>query len=262
MSKVIPNLQLFLILCLICLLIFGLDSIHWLIFPKTALSYLANPISYGLYKTKQQAGNQLFFIVASRTAAKENKALQEQLGVLLFENATLRTKLAEVEARLEQRAAINPATYNLIPVRPVGLDRFLFIDKGSIDGIKNGQAVIFKDSYIGQIVKVSERGAAIRLSTDPDSKLSAFAIGTNGKAKGILSGEFGSEMLLDKILHQESIEIGNLIYSEGLEITLPRGLVLGKVTEVLEKKDQVFKAAKVTPMFDIGDLDLVFVIGE
>ena len=69
-------------------------------------------------------------------------------------------------------------------------------------------------------------------------------------------------MLFDKILHQEPIEIGNLVYSEGLENFLPRGLILGKVTEVLENKDEVFKQARVTPLFDIGDLDLVFVVGN
>lgn len=262
MSKAFPNLQFFLILILICLLIFGLDSIHWLGFVKTGVSYLTNPISYGLYKTKQQIGNQLFFIVASRTAAKENKALQEQLGVLLSENSSLRTKLAQSQAELQQQSSVSQKTYNLITARPIGLDRFLLIDKGSLDGVALNQAVIFRDSYIGQVIRVTERGASVRLSTDPDSKLSAFASGVSGKAKGVLSGEFGSEMLLDKILHQEPIEVGNLVYSEGLETTLPRGLVLGSVTEVLEKKDQVFKAAKVNPMFNIGDLDLVFVIGE
>ena len=92
------------------------------------------------------------------------------------------------------------------------------------------------------------------------TKVYAFASGANGKAKGILMGQFGSEMLLDKILHQEPIEAGNLVYSEGLERNLPRGLIMGKVTAVLENKTQVFKQAKVLPEFNIGDLDLVFVV--
>ena len=257
-----PHLKLFFSLILISLVIFGLDSIHWLGFIKTGVAYITNPISFGLYQTKQNLSEQLFFVVAARTAAKENKALKEQLGVLLSENANLRTKLAEAEALASQSEALNPDTYNLIAARPVGLDRYLLINKGRSDGVRLNQAVIFKDSFVGEIVRVTEEGAAIKLSTDPDSKLSAFSSGKSGKAKGVLVGQFGSEMLLDKILHQEPIEKGNLVYSEGLETFLPRGLILGSVTQVLEQADKVFKSAKVSPVFEIGDLDLVFIISE
>lgn len=260
--RALPEFQTFLILVLISLAIFGLDTIHFLSYPKIAISFITNPISFGLYRSKQQIGEQLYFIGAARTAAKENKALKEQLGFLLSENATIRAKLAETESLLEQESALNPTTYNLITARPLGLDRYLLIDKGSTSGVKINQAVIFKDSLVGQIVRVSEKGASVKLATDPDSKLSAFSSGQSGKAKGILVGQFGSEMLLDKILHQEPIEAGNLVYSEGLETFLPRGLILGKVEEVKGQEEKNFKAAKVSPVFDIGDLDLVFVIGE
>ena len=260
--RFVPHLKLFSTLVLISMAVFGLDTIHWLAFPKTALSYITNPISFGLYRSKQQISEQLFFLTSARTAAKENKAMKEQLGFLLSENAAIRTKLAETESLLQQESALNPATYNLITARPIGLDRYLLIDKGTNSGVKLNQAVIFKDSLVGQIVRVSEKGASVKLSTDPESKLSAFSSGQNGKAKGVLVGQFGSEMLLDKILHQEPIEPGNLVYSEGLETFLPRGLILGKVEEVKDQEDKVFKVAKISPVFDIGDLDLVFVIGE
>ena len=69
-------------------------------------------------------------------------------------------------------------------------------------------------------------------------------------------------MLLDKILHEEPIAQGDLVYSEGTEGYLPRGLIVGRVNEVIEKQNEVFKQAKVKPIFDIRDLELVFVIQE
>lgn len=260
--RTVPQLQTFLILSLISLLLFGLDTIHFLGFIKTGVSFITNPISYGFYKSNQQIGNQLYFLVSARTAAKTNKALEEQLGLLLAENASLRTKLAESDAQLAQQSSVSPRTYNLVTARPIGLDRYLLIDKGSSDGIKVNEAAIFKDNYIGQIIRVTEKSAAVKLSTDPDSKLSAFSSGQSGKAKGVLLGQFGKDLLFDKVLHQEPLEIGNLLYSEGVETFLPRGLILGKVTEVLENGSQVFKQAKVSPEFNVGDLDLIFVITE
>ena len=67
---------------------------------------------------------------------------------------------------------------------------------------------------------------------------------------------------MDKILHEEKIAVDDLIYSEGGEGFLPRGLILGRVSEVTGKENELFKQAKVQPTFDLRDLELVFVIKE
>ena len=262
MDKVIPNLKLLIILSFLSLLILLLDINNLLSFPKSIFSYLTNPISFGLYQTSKNIGKQFYFVFQARFAAQENKALKEQIGQLLSENATLQKKFAEAEALVSQDKHLDPATYNLIPSRPIGISRYLKIDKGASSGIKTGQAVIYNDNYVGKIIEVSERSANIQLLVDPDSKVAAFSQGLNGKAKGILIGQFGTDILMDKILHEEIINLGDLVYSEGTEGFLPRGLILGKVTKVMEQETQVFKQAKVLPNFDIRDLELVFVIKD
>ncbi|MBI2334730.1 rod shape-determining protein MreC [Candidatus Daviesbacteria bacterium] len=262
MIKAIPNLRLFLTLLFLSLLIFSLDSLHFLDFIKRPLFYVTNPISFGLYSTRQQIGRQFEFIFEARQAARENKALKEQMGDLLSENALLRKKLAETEALVAQEQYLDPKIYNLIPARPTGLFRYLRIDKGEDDGIKAGQAVVFKDNFIGKVVEISAQAANIRLLSDPDSKVAAFSQGLSGKARGVLVGQFGTDFLFDKILHEEQIQVGDLVYSEGTEGYLPRGLILGRVKQVMERENEVFKQAKVEPVFSLRDLDLVFVMGD
>lgn len=218
------------------------------------------PIQYGLYRTGLSISKQFEFVILSRKASQQNKALTEQIAVLLSENANLRRKLAETEGFLEQQKALNPKTYNLIPSRPLSQTRYLGIDKGTQDGLSKNQVVVYKDNYIGTIKNISPRQSEVILVSDPDSKIAVFSQGSKGKAKGILLGQFGQEMLLDKILHEEPIEKGDLVYSEGAEASIPRGLVLGQVSEVLERSNEVFKQAKVRPLFSIGDLDILFVI--
>lgn len=260
--KAIPNLKLFLSLFLLALLIFTLDTFHFLDLPKRASFYLTNPISFGIYKTYQNISRQFYFVFEARFAAQENKALKEQIGQLLSENANLRRQVSETKAQLSQQQKIDPATYQLLATRPIGLTRYLKIDKGAMDGVKTGQAVIFQDNFIGKVVEVSQKVANIQLTTDPDSKVAAFSQGLEGSAKGVLLGQFGTESLLDKILHEEQIKVDDLVYSEGTEGYLPRGLILGKVAEVKSEKNEVFKQAKVISVFDIRDLELVFVILE
>ncbi len=262
MDRSLYNLKLLLILTSLSVLILSLDLFHLLNFPKQLLSYLTNPISFGLYSNSQNLGRQFYFIFEARFAAKENRALKEQNGKLLSENSELRKKLSEAESLLSQGQHLDPQTYNLIPAHPIGIGRYLKIDKGLSSGLKLDQAVVINDNYIGKINKIEAQTATVQLLSDPDSKVPAFSQGLEGKAKGILIGEFSTEILLDKILHEEKINIDDLVYTDGTEGYLPRGLILGRVTKVLEQPTQVFKQAKIVPNFDIRDVELVFVIKE
>lgn len=260
--KAISNLKLFLLLTFLSLIIFVLDTVRILDLPKKFTFYLTNPVSFGIYRSYQNISKQLYFIFAARQSTQQSLALKEQLGQLLSENANLRRELRETKAQFLQQQKIDPRTYNLLAARPIGLTRFLKIDKGLSDGVKVGQAVIFQDNFIGKVMEVSQKVSNVQLLSDPDSKVAAFSQGLEGAAKGVLLGQFGTESLLDKILHQESIKVGDLVYSEGTEGYLPRGLILGKVIEVMDEKNEVFKQAKVVPVFDVRDLELVFVILE
>lgn len=225
-----------------------------------AVQYLTIPVQYGFYKSGQTISAQFDFLFLTRKTLQENKAMQKQIAELLVENADLRRNLVETEALVDQENSVNPKTFDLLPSRPIGLGRYLTLDKGSQDGVNIGQAVIFKDAYLGQIKEVSPKTSQVILSTDPDSKIAVFAHSQKGKAKGILSGQFGSEILMDKILHQESVEVGDLIYSEGTEGKFPRGLIMGKVSKVFERQNEVFKQAEVVQLFKIDDLEMVFVL--
>lgn len=262
MVKAVPNLKLFFLLIFLSLVIFLLDNIRLLDFPKRWIYYITNPISFGLYNTNQQISRQFNFVFAARFAAQENKALKEQMGKLLSENAILRKNLAEVMAQVSQQEFLDPKIYNLISARPIGLSRYLRIDKGEDGGIKVGQAVVFKDNFIGKVATVAKKSAEIQLLSDPDSKVAAYSQGKEGKARGVLAGQFGTDFLFDKILHEELIKAGDLVYSEGTEDYLPRGLILGRVKEVMERENELFKQAKVEPVFDLRDLELVFAMGD
>lgn len=252
------KLLFFLLILSILLLI--LDNFRILNPAKGLLQTVTIPIQYGLYKSSKVVTNQFEFIILSRRASQENKALTEQLALVFSENANLRRKLAEAEGFLEQQKSLDPRDFSLVAARPIGKSRFLIIDKGSDDGIKVGQAVVYKDNFLGRTRDVGPKKAMVMLSTDPDSKISAFVSSQDGRAKGVLQGKFGSEMLLDKVLHNEALEVNDLVYSEGTEVEIPRGLILGRVAEVSARDNEVFKQAKINSVFDTSDLDIVFIV--
>lgn len=259
-SSLLRDARTFFLLAVFSGILSVMDAMKFLDLPKSVVQKITIPIQYGLYEYGRSAGRQVGFIILTRKTAQENKALTEQLAQILSENANLRRKLAEADGFLQQQKSLNPKTFNLLPARPIGISRYLRIDKGGDDGLALGQAVVYKDNFLGVVKNLTGKSAEVILPSDPDFKTEAFASNKNGKSRGVLSGEFGSEMLLDKVLHQEPIEKGDLVYTEGTEASLPRGLVIGQVSEVSVQENEVFKQAKVKPIFNAGTLDLVFVI--
>lgn len=262
MAALQNNLKLFLILLFVSFLLVLGDNFKFLSFPKSLFQQVTIPIQYGLYKSALGISRQFEFVINARKASQENKALSEQLSQVLSENANLRKKLAEAQSFLDQDKTLSDQVFKLTPARPIGFSRYLQIDRGSDEGIMQNQVVVFKDNYIGKILEVEPKKAKIILASDPDSRISAFSQSDQGRAKGILLGQFGSEMLLDKILHEEPIKEGDLVYSEGQESEIPRGLILGQVSQIIEKDNEIFKQAKIKPVFDIADLEVIFIIGE
>ncbi len=256
----LEDLRVFGLLLVISLVLIFADQSAVLNFPKTAIQIVTSPIQYGLYKSAQGFAKQFEFIFLARKAVNENKAMSEQMAQILSENATLRKQLAEAQGQLAQQNVLSQQTFNLLGARPVGMGRYLVIDRGSNDGVKVDQVVLYKNYYIGNVKNVNPKKSEVLLSSDPDSHIAAFSQSTTGKARGVLTGNFGSEMLLDKILHEEEVQVGDLVYSEGTEQILPRGLVLGQVAQVLGRDNEIFKQAKVKPVFDITNLDIVFVV--
>lgn len=261
-KALLADAKVFFSFLLLSFFLFFADYFNILDFPKSLVQVVTSPIQYGFYQTGLLVQKQFEFLVLAGYALDQNKMLSEQLTQVLENNANLRKQVAELSAFAEQQKALNTQTFTLIPAHPIGLSRYLYLDKGSDDKLKVGEVVVFKNSYLGKIDSVSPKKAEVILASDPDSHLTAFADNAKGKAKGVLSGNFGAQMLMDKILHDESISNGDLVYTEGSEVNIPRGLVLGQVTAVDSQDDAVFKQATVTPIFDVTNLDLVFVIAD
>lgn len=259
-NTLISEFKIGLIFLLLTIALFLLDSLGLLNSLRQISSFAITPIQVGIYQTGIKIKNQYEFIFTVKTATNENRALKEQLSGILIENATLRQELSKTKSLIEQQAVISPTTYNLLPATILGTSRFLLIDKGFENGLKIGMPVVYKDSLIGQIKEVTSSRATAILISDPESKISAMINTSSGKTKGLLIGEFGQALLLDKILHQEPVAVGDMVYTEGIETILPKGLVLGVVSDVYSRDNEVFKQARVRPIFDIGNLDIVFVI--
>lgn len=143
----------------------------------------------------------------------------------------------------------------------------ILIDKGSVDGLYPGLAVISSTAIgtssqgviIGKVIDVKDHIAEIYLVTNKKIKLAAAIFGDN-KTSGIASGDLGLTVKMDFIPQTENIQIGDIVATSGLEQGVSRGLVIGRVSKIIKENNEVWQSAIIEPATDLDSLSIVAVL--
>lgn len=206
-----------------------------------------------------------------------NKASKSSLESLKEENIKLLTELSkkkdlekENKALRDQFKSAKISSQKLLPAKIIGSGSYipggtpvdtLVIDKGTQDGIREGQTVIYQDNLVGKIIQVSVHIAAISVIANSNTSFTANTVKTSalGVYKSTLDG-----MVLDNVVLSDKLENGDIVVTKG-DIDkqgdgYPPGLVVGKLVSVYKRNSAVFQAAKIEPLLDFSKLDMVFVI--
>lgn len=201
----------------------------------------------------------------------------EKLKKLEEENLALNKKIVDkvklekdIQALRDQFAISNPTATNLLPANILGFPSFipnvslpetLIIDKGTNDGVKVGQAVIYKDNLVGKIAKITSNKAVVYLATHPDFTFTAKILNT--KTEGIVKGLGGGEMILDNVLLSDNLNKNDIVLTKG-DLTIdntffPSDLIVGKVISVDKTPSALFQTAGIQSLVDFAKLDIVFI---
>lgn len=223
---------------------------------------LLRPLQLGLHKTNQDFKNFLATIVEIRSLKETSARLEKENAVLAAENANLKRLSKENEALRVQLGAPKIATKNVL-ASVIGTDpRFgsarLILDKGTRAGIKKNNLVIFKDILIGKITEATLGVSTLTLLADPEMKVPAL---TNGGARGIVEGSFGSKPLLKRVSNADQLKEDEIVFTSG-EAGFPKGLVLGKLQKIEKNPAQIFQEAELELLVQAENLGLVFVVLE
>ncbi len=183
------------------------------------------------------------FLIKNKILEQENFELKNQLNFKNQSSSTIIT--AEIVAKNLDTA-----------------DQIIILNRGSNDGIKNDRPVIYGDGIlIGKIVKVEENISFARVLSDNQSKIAATILNSD-HSLGIVEGGFGLSIKMTFIPRNENIIIGDQIITSGLEIGMPRGLIIGKVAAVENESYQPFQQAIITPTIDYEKINFVGVLSN
>lgn len=242
---------------LVSLLLLGLDKTKLISLVRLPFEVILVTPRKTLYLTKTRLIEnwQLFFskdlrnkVIQSDDYSRELDVLKSRVQFLEEENNSLRKQL---EAPL-------PPSWDFIPAYVLGKDRYLILDKGSMNGVSKDMVVISQTQILGKIAGVTPTTSQMMFLWDPDLKTPAK---TNKNVRGLLVGAFGNRIVLSRVLQKEPLNNLDLVLTSGEE-EFPPNLIVGKVEEVIAKAEEVYKEAHVTPLIDYDKLQNVFIVSS
>jgi rod shape-determining protein MreC len=214
--------------------------------------YAVEPIYHAIDWPVGAARNLYAQFEGRRSLRRENEQLKDALlsqQAALQRMATLQRENERLRA-LFQGAESQPYEYRFAELIQVDLDPFshrIVIDRGSLDGVEPGQAVIDGAGVMGQVEDVHLHYAGVRLISDPNHALPVQISRTGLRTVAFGLGETG-RLRLPSVPLEADVREGDLIVTSGLGDRFPGGYPVAQVTFIDREPGRTFAQVEATPL--------------
>jgi rod shape-determining protein MreC len=185
----------------------------------------------------------------------EKTAQIAQLETIRGENESLRKDLGFSETRPD--LAMLPA--DIINYSPSGSQQSVVINRGSSDGVAAGQAVVSSGYLLGKIERVDEHTSEIYLLNNRN--LLTPVLLTESQTSGILKGGIRG-LVVENIPVDTQVVTGENVATTALENVYPAGIAVGRVEEVISRKEEIFVTVRISSPINIANIRTVFVVTD
>jgi rod shape-determining protein MreC len=202
---------------------------------------------------------------ASPAMLDELEQLRVERNLLIVKSAELQTSLDEARQGSSQASFLESRSFQFQTARVIArsLDpnaRTVTIDQGASRGIREGQAVVVENGIlVGLVIDTTQSTSEVMLITDRRSRIASVTQNEQG-SPGITQGELGLSLRLELVPQNESLAVDTLVVTSGLESEIPRGLVIGKITEVHHSQVELFQSAALSSPAQLERIQVLSVI--
>ena len=193
----------------------------------------------------------------------ENRRLERRIAEIESENLQFREALVS-SGHLSRVASMrDEIEIPMLPAEIVGLDvapwfRSVLVDRGEDHGVLPGYPVVTHEGIVGLVTATSNHAAKTMLMLDRQSSIDALV--QRSRARGVVRGTGRERLEFEFVVRDSDVALGDEIVTSGLGGVYPKGLRIGRVSELEEAGGRLTKIAVVTPSVDLGRLEHVFVL--
>jgi rod shape-determining protein MreC len=203
-----------------------------------------------------------------RGLRQRNEDLEIENAQLLLENVRLR----EIEAEavllrgLLTFAQANPS-YDIQGAHVVGrvigrdpsnLQRYVMLDVGREEDIARNMPVVTERGLVGRISDVGQGWSKVLLIIDVTSSVNVLTQST--RAGGLVQGQADGSLVMRDIPQEDTVSVGDTVFTSGLGGTFPRQILVGQITEAERRDYDLYQQAVVQPTVDFDHLEAVLVV--
>jgi rod shape-determining protein MreC len=223
--------------------------------PVSLSSAVALPHNalYAAGYTLRQLGSSL---IDRRDHRAEIERLQTALAELEAERRRLELELASAEQMQRVRQAHSPGVVMTAAVSGIDASPLLArmtLAAGRRHGVVLHMPVTVPEGLVGVVIDTSERSSVVRLITDPESRIGVTVRGKGGQ--GVAVGELGGLVRVTNYVESAAVEVGDLIETSSRGGLFPRGILVGRVAEVLPQDPNSLRVEfLVEPAVDLANL--------
>lgn len=218
---------------------------------RSFLSLAVVPVQYSVKIPETLYGHVQENLQQRESLLADNQALIE-------ENLLLKTKLLRFDALQKENERLtnllkSPLRANdrilvakLLQVDPDPFSHRVVLNKGSQQGVYEGQPVFDAQGVVGQVIKVGPISCIVLLITDISH---AIPVQSNRSgARSIAVGTGALDILeLSHVTNTADLQMGDLLVTSGLGNRFPEGYPVGRIVSMERDPGQPFIRVKVTP---------------
>lgn len=204
--------------------------------------------------------------VALRGSHQRAAELEAQVSSLRMEKEQLVQERAEAE-RLRKLLGFTQASpeRTYVGARVVGIRlgppgrQLVTIDRGSDQGVGRLMPVVTADGVVGRVHAVNGSTADVLLLVDTYSSIAVRVDRSRARANVRGTGKPDGARL-EYALRSEDLIEGDVLVTSGTDGIFPRGLTVGKVTQIRRSPQGLFQDATVVPAVDVTRIEEVLVL--
>jgi len=96
--------------------------------------------------------------------------------------------------------------------------------------------------------------------TSPEVSITVIDTTSKDKAEGLVTGDFGTAVVMSRILPNEDVRVGDSVVTTGRDGSFEPGYIIGEIARIEGNAAEPLRAALIEPGIDFSKLSKVFVL--